>query len=190
MTLPTFAAFRRAMFRWDVALAVCCIIAFIALAVILTGCSDAPTAPSYRTSCESDCRETVAAPLSPSETQHWMQRARDEVQASADRGEIKLSRPLSSLSDPSVDWRPCPWTCSNCYDTPGGSGQRLCAAGQTSSDGKMIYISTWQRDRRGTLVQWEARNSLWIRTGNGRLAYAAVMPEEGLSTRILSERTY
>lgn len=144
----------------------------LASLLLLTSCQTL-TEPDYRTSCESGCRETVAVPLSAADTAYWMQRARDEVQRQADSGAIRLSVPLSQLADPRVEWRPCPWSCGDCYDLPGGGsspGFDHCAAGLTSSDGRTIYVSTWERARRGVLVQWEMTNSLYLRTGNGNLA--------------------
>lgn len=156
----------------------CNILALVGLVVILSGCVESPTEPRTVASCESGCTETTPVPLDAAEVTMWMQKARDEVQAQADRGEIRLSVPLSQIPNPSIQWRPCPWTCSNCYAEPGGPTGRFCAAGSTSSDGRTIRVSTWQRDRRGDLVKWETRNSLYLRSGNGHLAYATDAPVE------------
>jgi len=164
----TLVSAERAGFRFGLLLDVCCAIGAIALFVLFTAC-ETPTEPRYRGSCEAGCSEAVPDPLSPGDVSYWTGRARAFVQAQADSGEIALSVPLERIDDPSIDWRPCPWVCSNCYNTPGGDGRSICAAGSTSKDGGTILVSTWDRERRGPLVEWEARNSFWIRTGNRRL---------------------
>lgn len=168
-TYPTIRAKRAILFA-RTSVAVVWLLAIAMTCWILAGCNGSPTEPEYRSSCESGCTDSAPVPLSALETYDWIQRARDEVQAQADRGEIRLSKPLSAIPDPPVDWRPCPWMTRG-YDTPGGPVKNVCAAGQTESDGSVIRVSTWERSRRGPLVQHEARNAFYIKTGNVRLTY-------------------
>ena len=135
----------------------CAVGAAVLLVVLMSACAT-PTEPSMR-SCESACSETVAEPLGNAETLVWMRLAREDVAAMARRGEITLSRDLDTVADPEVQWRSCPFWVGN-----------ICAAGSTELTGNLIRVSTFDRPRRGPLVQHETRNALLIRTGNGHLA--------------------
>lgn len=130
-------------------------------AMTLAACSggggSSPTAA--KASCYAGCSGDITQPLSQPEINVWLDKARAEVKAQIDSGEIRLNKQMD-WSDPRIEWRACPFAVDNAKHFG-----NVCAAGLTKAFENKIVVSTFDLDRRGPLVYWEFRNLLWIRAG-------------------------
>jgi hypothetical protein len=142
--------------------------ALILISLLFVGCDILPTEPTRDCAHEMGCTERIAVPLDRLEVDYWVERARGEMRARIDSGQV--GQP-SSWATPRIEWEACPFFVRDSNDFGA-----VCARASANRDLDRIRVSTFERDLRGPLVMHESLNIFFLRAGRSDLAMKRQRP--------------